>query len=49
MNFLLENLDSLKMALLCFLIADCPQPSINGTDVASQDPIGLWYKEPLCN
>ena len=48
MNFLLENLDSLKMALL-FLIADCSQPSINGTDVASQLPIDLWNKEALCN
>jgi hypothetical protein len=48
MNFLLENLDSLKMALLCFLIADCSKPSINGTDVASQHPIGLWHKEAPC-
>lgn len=49
MDFLLENLDSLKMALLSFLIADFSQPSINGTDVASQHPIGLWHKKPLCN
>lgn len=49
MDFLLENLDSLKVALLSFLIADSSQPSINGTDVASQHPIGLWYKKSLCN
>src|SRR5262249_9548318 len=48
-DFLLENLDSLKMALLSFLIADSSHPSINGTNVASQHPIRLWHKEPLCN
>ncbi len=49
MDFLLQNLDSLKMALLSFLIADSSQPSIHGTNVESQHPIGLWHKKPLCN
>ena len=48
-DFLVENFDFLKMALLGFLIADFSQPPTNGTDVASQHPIGLWHKEPLCN
>jgi hypothetical protein len=49
MDFFMENFNSLKMALLGFLLADSWQTSINGTDVEGQHPIGLWHKEPLCN
>jgi hypothetical protein len=48
-DFLLKDFDSLKVTLLSCLIADSSQPSLNRTDVASQHPISLWHKEPLCN